>query len=517
MIFFWSMPFTLTRGIDYYWVRLFLDSLKKENMKLLSLYVLAMSLLVSTACSSNDPDDNGGDGNKEKYVEVSYTESDKVIINPERGFYTHKEFSTKGDDDGILTASLVKEYRTKDISLFLTIYYMPDFRDKAISSDFLQRIRSNMDALRAGGAKSVLRFAYTSSEADKPWDAPWNVTQQHIEQLKPILKEYADVICVLEAGFVGVWGEWYYTDNYGFAPTEKVDYAPRRQVLDALLDALPEERMIGVRTPAAKMGAFDLSLKDTITVGKAYNGTSISRIAGHNDCFLADADDSGTYNGNNRDHRRFWQYDTRYTAMGGETCKPSTYAECSKALLELEKFHWSYINIDYHSAVINDWIVNGCIDEIKKRLGYRFVMTKGKFSNGGEKGNPFEINLELKNAGWAAPFNPRNVEVIFVSKNDENEKYKLQLKDDPRFWFAGESIMVSVNVGLPESMSTGDYDIFLNLPDPKSSISDRAEYSIQLANDNVWDSDRGYNKIHTTKIATPSSKENFTGEFLDKF
>jgi len=490
-------------------------------MKLLNLYLLIPALLFSMACSSSDPDDPGngnGNGNKEKepYVEISYTESDKVIINPERGFYTHKEFSTSNDDNGAITQAMVKEYRDKGISLFLTIYYMPDFRDKTISNEFLQRIRNNMEALRAGGSKSVLRFAYTSSESDKPWDAPWEITKQHIGQLKPLLQEYADVIYVLEAGFVGVWGEWYYTDNYAYNPG-KQDYGPRRQVLDALLDALPEERMICVRTPAAKMYSMGISLKDTLTVETAYSGSSLSRIAGHNDCFLADIDDSGTYSGNNRDHRRFWQYDTRYTAMGGETCKPSTYAECNKALDELQKYHWSYINIDYHSGVINDWITNGCIDEIKKRLGYRFTLISGKFTNGGEVGNPYEISLQLKNTGWAAPVNPRDVEIIFVSQKNKDEKYKLKLENDPRHWFSEQVVTINAKFGLPESMNVGEYDIYLNLPDAKTNISDRAEYSIQLANENIWDSEHGYNKISSTTVTEASSKEAFSGESLKKF
>lgn len=487
-------------------------------MKLLNLFILIPALLFSIACSSSDPDDpdNGnGNGNKEPYINVSYTESADIIINPERGFYTHKEFATSGGDNGAITTAMVQEYRNKGISLFLIIYYMPDFRDKLISDDFLQRIKSNMEALRAGGAKSVLRFAYTSSESDKPWDAPWSITKQHIEQLKPILQEYADVIYVLEAGFVGVWGEWYYTDNYNFSPS-KDEYGPRRQILDALLEALPEERMVCVRTPAAKMYSMGIALKDTLTVETAYSGSALSRIAGHNDCFLADADDSGTYS-NNRDLRKFWQYDTRYTAMGGETCKPSTYAECSKALDELEKYHWSYINIDYHSGVINDWTTNGCIDEIKKRLGYRFTLISGKFTNGGEAGNPYELNLALKNAGWAAPVNPRDVEIIFVSQKNKEEKYKLKLKDDPRHWFSGQAIAIETKFGLPESMSLGEYDVYLNLPDPKSSLSGKAEYSIRLANNDVWDSERGYNKLTTVTVSKASSKETFSGESLKKF
>ena len=58
------------------------------------------------------------------------------------------------------------------MSLIFTAYYMRDFKDKLISEEYLQRIRNNMLALRKGGAKSVLRLASTSSENEKPWDAP---------------------------------------------------------------------------------------------------------------------------------------------------------------------------------------------------------------------------------------------------------------------------------------------------------------------------------------------------------
>jgi len=491
--------------------------MKNQIIFKLWIFILSVSFALPACSNSTDDDDGGGtEEPKEKYMEVTYQSSSKVITNPERGFYTHKEFSTEGNDNGTLTEKTIKEYRDKNISLFLTIYYMQDFRDKAISNEFLQRIKTNMEALRAGGGKSVLRFAYTSDETDTPCDAPWTITQQHITQLKPILQEYSDVICVMEAGFIGAWGEWYYTDNYVFDPETNEDYQPRKRVIEALLDALPKDRMVLVRTPAAKLRSMGISLSDTITLDKAYNQSVLSRIGAHNDCFLADSDDRGTYSGN-RDFRRFWQYDTRYTAMGGETCSPSNYSECSKALIELEKYHWSYINTDYHGQVINDWIVNGCIDEIKKRLGYRFTLSDGTFSNGGEAGNPFEVKLNLKNTGWASPFNPRNVEIIFISQNNKAEKYKLKLKDDPRFWFPGQKISIDMKFKLPESMPAGNYDMYLNLPDPSSNLANRPEYSIQLANENTWDSETGYNKIHAVEVKKAKSIESFSGDSLSKF
>lgn len=464
-------------------------------MKLVNMSVYLLLLFLGFSCS----DDSNNNTSQEKEIEKYYIESGNIIMNPERGFYTYREFvSGKATP---LTADAVKKIYDDGYSLIYTVYYMPDFVDKVISNDYLQVIKSNMDALRAGGCKSVLRFAYSNDQAQKPSDAPWDLTKQHIAQLKPILQEYADVIYVLQAGFVGTWGEWYYTDNYGFEPTTVEDFIPRKNVVDALLDALPVERMVCIRTPGAKIKSYNLTVADTVTVSTAFNGSKMSRLAGHNDCFLADNDDRGTYNGANREYKRFWQNETRYLAMGGETCQPSSYSECTNSLQEFENYHWSYINMDYHASVINNWMVSGCINEIKKRLGYRFVVISGKFTNDAGAGDAFDVSLKIKNVGWASPVNPRNVEVVFVSKTNSDQRYKVAVNTDPRLWYPKEIQELKVRFGIPSNISHGEYDIFLNLPDPKSTLSGKNEFSIQLANTNMWNETTGYNKLHTVNIS----------------
>lgn len=77
---------------------------------------------------------------------------------------------------------------------------------------------------------------------------------EHIEQLKPLLQQNSDVIAVLQHGFIGAWGEGYYTDvfhtNYQATTQNCMD---RAEVMAALLDALPTERMIQVRMPQNKL------------------------------------------------------------------------------------------------------------------------------------------------------------------------------------------------------------------------------------------------------------------------
>jgi hypothetical protein len=53
---------------------------------------------------------------------------------------------------------------------------------------------------------------------------------------------------VVQACFIGAWGEWYYTDNFGFPPNS-TDLANRKLIIDAILKALTLDRAIQLRTP----------------------------------------------------------------------------------------------------------------------------------------------------------------------------------------------------------------------------------------------------------------------------
>lgn len=451
----------------------------KLNIKLLVVFL--MILCVNTACSNN----RSGEKN---LINITYRESDSIFFNPERGFYSHANPFTQEN---------LNNLADRGISIVMSSYSMPHYRDKLLSQTLLDSVRNNLGMVREAGLKAFVQFRYTTNVNQKPWDAPLELTLKHIDQLKPIFHEYSDVIYVLKAGFVGVWGEWYYTDHYNYQPGAN-EYGPRRMVLDALLDALPETRMIATRTPAAKLYSFGIEVSDSVTLETAYNRSDLSRIAFHNDCFLADEDDTGTFGGN-QSFRQFWASESKYLAMGGETCNLSEYSVCTNAIKDMETYHWSFLNENYDREVINDWLVTGCLDEIKRRLGYRFVLIDGSFTEQAKLGDEFAMSLNLKNVGFAAPFNPRSIEVVFVSKVT-NEEFKFKLSDDPRYWFPHENINLSAKFSIPDNMTAGEYDIYLNLPDPETTLYDNVRYSIRLANDDVWDYEKGYNKIYSLNV-----------------
>ncbi len=426
---------------------------------------------------------------------VHYQSTDRIIANPERGFYSAQEIrnvSGKGiSQDGILANR--KNYRT----LYLLEFHLTDFVASDISEDYLQAIGRYFASLRAGGAKCILRFCYSNgySEKDKPWDATPEQALRHIAQLKPLLQEYYDVIFVVQAGFIGSWGEWYYTENYN-------DNAFRKAIVDALLDAVPDCRQIELRTPAFKMSLYGYALADTITRASAHQPTPLGRIGGHNDCYLASANDQGTYRGNN--DRAYWAAESAYTIMGGETCGVSAFCHCepqpdnSKAvgvLADMATNHFTYLNQGYNPNVLSRWKSEGCFEEIQKRLGYRYVLDKGQFTKNPQAGGELRVVLKLHNEGFAPVQNPRDAELVITDEDGKVLK-TWALESDPRYWMPEETIVIDQTVTLPDGLS-GEITLSLNLPDPCDNLHANPLYSIQFANEGVWNESAGYNELTT--------------------
>ncbi|MBO4585217.1 MAG: DUF4832 domain-containing protein [Bacteroidales bacterium] len=471
-------------------------------MKLLRYTILLLvAALLSLSCDGivsivipppdTDTDTDSDTTNEEQpeidWESVSYTESTTPLVNPERGFYGGAVDIFKATAP--VSLNNAKALRTRGMTLMYIGFYLQSFMNGDISQAYLDMIQKSFDALREAGIKCVLRFAYQNSESSKPWDAPVDVVLRHVEQLKPLLQKNEDVIFILQAGFVGVWGEWYYTTNFIMDPSSDEDYEPRRRLTTALLDALPTSRQIALRTPQFKMRMYNLSVKDTLTAATAHDGSPLSRLAGHNDCFGASQDDWGTFDNETAD-RIFWKHDSRYFIMGGETCNVSNYCTCKASLKDMKDYHWTYLNSGYNGDVLKRWEQSGCMDEITDRLGYRLVLQEVSYSNNPKEQQGFSLKIKLSNNGFAAPMNPRNAEIVFVA--DDGTQSRFPLGSDPRTWHPGTH-EIETQFKLPAAKGT----VYLALEDPL--LADNPAYSIALANKDVFDSKTGLNKLFEIK------------------
>ena len=425
----------------------------------------------------------GGSGSQ-----VNYTAATDNFANPERGLYHHTGDCDKSD----FSVSTLQSYRTSQgISLVMCVFYLAEFKNSAISQGQLNRLQNQLSTVRAAGLKMILRFAYTTSTAGD--DAPLSRVQSHLDQLAPYLSSNKDVIAVMQAGFIGAWGEWYYTQNFGNAGTvTSTDWANRKAVVDKILSVLPSDRMVQLRTPMMKRTMYSTS---PVGPGSAYNSSALSRLGHHNDCFLASPDDFGTYENTSVEYPSL-QSDTTYVAMGGETCGVNApRSTCPTAQTELAQFHWSFINTDYEPNVLSSWSTGGCLADITKRLGYRFTLQNGTYPTTATRGGSLPITINLQNTGYATPYNPHNVELVLRNAST-GALTRLAVNTDPRKWTPGATTTISQTLTVPSNLATGSYALLLNLPDPQ--LSTRPEYSVRFANQSTWESTTGMNSLLRT-------------------
>ncbi|MGB1268959.1 MAG: DUF4832 domain-containing protein [Flavobacteriaceae bacterium] len=422
---------------------------------------------------------------------INYTASNQNFANPERGFYHHTE--TSSSNYSSLSVSQLENWReNENVTLILRIFYLDGFINSSISNTYLNNMQADFDKIRQAGIKCVVRFAY-SNNTNGAYDASKAQMLSHINQVAPYLSQNSDIISVVQAGFIGVWGEWYYTDHFGINPNS-TDYANRKEIVEALLNALPNNRMVQLRTPDFKRKMYDTAPINGLLPNE--NSASINRLGHHNDCFLASATDFGTYNNVDAEYP-YLEQETKYTVMGGETCAQNEpRSGCTTAVDEMELFHWSYLNADYHPEVLNGFDTNNCLETIQNRLGYRLELKNGSFPT--TVTTSLDINIKLFNTGFASLYNPRTAYVVLRHIGTNNE-YQLPLSTDPRTWEASTSeINLSETLILPDGIIDGDYKLFMHLPDADNTISSRPEYAVRFANTNLWESTTGYNDLKTT-------------------
>ncbi|RYG30811.1 MAG: DUF4874 domain-containing protein, partial [Chitinophagaceae bacterium] len=168
-------------------------------------------------------------------VTIKYTESSADFPNPERGFYRYSH--SKASNVSPLTLNQLNKWKGEvqaeggNYAVFSTLifryYEMDIFKSEALSPAFINSINQDFAIARQAGFKLIPRFTYTLAQNAgncpedficPPYgDAPKNIVLLHISQLKQVLHDNADVIATVQMGFIGVWGEQYYTDYFGDA------------------------------------------------------------------------------------------------------------------------------------------------------------------------------------------------------------------------------------------------------------------------------------------------------------
>ncbi len=434
---------------------------------------------------------------------VNYTADNTTIFsNPERGFITmleghlttSKPYAVKGKE-----STLDNKISSECMSIILVHYYLDNFKTTAtLPSTVLNAFDEDMAVLRSKGMKAIIRFSYTNSSDGN--DAAWNIAKQHISQYKSHWQANADVIFCFQAGIVGAWGEWYYTQHYGNQSSTM--NSSRRLVVDSLLAAVPADRCIQLRTPKFKTGYVGNT--QPLTAEEAYSGTAKARLGHHNDAFLYDYDNMGTY-ADTATEKPYLAQETLYVPLGGETDitdlnLTKQWATYEKTTAEMSRLHWTFIQSGYAETTTNYWRNNGTFDELNRKMGYRYQLVKGTYSDQVAAGAKLSVNLQIKNVGYAPLYNERHAYIVL--KNGNNT-FPIRLASDPRTWLPnGVVTTINEQLTVPTNVPDGTYQLYLYLPDAYASIASDPRYAVRFANTNVWEAATGMNKLNASVTVT---------------
>ncbi len=444
--------------------------------------ILLFSALLVTGCRPS------GAADPWQHRDFEPLPPEQNLLNPGRGFYTADIDLLHPDEDGY---SAVRKRGYTLAYAYST--WLPADRD--LTKDELATLQRGFDLVRKSGFKLILRFRYSSKG-----DAEWDRIKHHLKQLAPLIKRNTDVIAVLQAGFLGRWGEWHCWQATGPCHDGADE---KKYVLDRLLAALAEAGTEGpplaIRYPPDKaryLGDIDFSNHNRVPpppqplTGFGNGAGPRTRIAHHNDCFLSGADDVGTYPDNPPERiaqwRKFTYAENEFLVFGGETCRdedPDDPARSrgKRALREMEQAHVDYLNAGYHRGMLEHWRNDGIYEEVAARLGYRLVLERAEWMRP-QAGEAWQLRLTLRNDGFSRLKRRYNLVAVLQGAGGTAERplgFDLrELAAGARMTFASGNL-----AGLP----TGRWRLGVAVRDPAPALARRAEYGIRFANDLDYD------------------------------
>jgi hypothetical protein len=173
----------------------------------------------------------------------AFTGTPAMVSNPERGF--RHEIDGGCSPAGMSNAS-IEELRRFNLTVAQTYCYLSN--DTQLAPAALRSMDAAFATLRRAGVKALWRFAY-----DRAMPGTHVYTEDtilgHIDQLAAPFAQHHDALYVLQAGFIGSWGEWHSSVTNLHANKTAVS-----NVVEAeLFKLLPPDRKINVRVPVYKL------------------------------------------------------------------------------------------------------------------------------------------------------------------------------------------------------------------------------------------------------------------------
>ncbi len=217
-------------------------------MKRIIAFALALICVLSLcACS-------GGGSTVNEHIDFAPLEASQSFMlnyNPDRAWrgeaYVNvgnamTDGHTPQEDPTSNVRRFASKYAPYSPQLCQVYFYLTAYKNKEQIDDFgMERMQQVFDCAKELGLKLTVRFAYQNGMAGHG-EASDDIMLGHMKQLRPLLEKNIDVIHVVEAGFLGSWGEWH---SYK-------DFHNQTAILRGVLEMVPEPLFVQVRNETYK-------------------------------------------------------------------------------------------------------------------------------------------------------------------------------------------------------------------------------------------------------------------------
>lgn len=357
---------------------------------------------------------------------ITYTESSKVLKNPNRGFYFMYGFRIKDENDEDYYNILSKRFISSHAhSLVMIQVNLQEYADGPISENGLEDINKLFEAMSQFDKQYLIRFLYDWNGENKnvePESA--DIILMHMEQLQNIFEEYHNIIFVHQGLFIGNWGEMNGTIHLDSMKT----------LAEKLLEVSKNEMFLSVRMPAQWRKITQIA-DPQISV---YSNDHITRKIGlFNDGMMGSFSDYGTYGSESKNKVGYFTHWNRteelifqeelckYVPNGGEVIKDNEYNDFPNAIETLKQMRITYLNWDYDRTVLEKWKAYTISDDtvydgmdgltyVERHLGYRFLIRNVELGYK-KKNDLLTVKVDLQNVGFAPIYKPAEVYIQIVN------------------------------------------------------------------------------------------------------
>lgn len=391
------------------------------------LFIAAVLCLAVFVRRIRDYFDLRGHGNV-RTESCEFTESDRQLRNPNRGFYHMHGFVITDDVTDYREEFAWRFSDDQDTSLAMIEINLQNYSAGSISEAGLSNIESLLDTMESldkhYDKHYIVRPLYDwDGENESVEPESLDIILEHMEQIGPLLSEHKDIIFTLQGLFIGNWGE--------MNGTEYLEIDQLKKLADTLADSTDDDMFLAVRMPMQWRMITGIADPEEVT---AYDGSLAARLGLFNDGMLGSYSDYGTYGNHTKEKDGYLTYWNReeelefqdtlcgMVPIGGEVIVDNPYNDLENAVSDMKRMHVTYINRDYDRNVFDKWAEttvseNGCFDGmdglsyIERHLGYRLLIDDTSMNYDFAK-DILTIKVNMQNVGFAPVYKEACARII---------------------------------------------------------------------------------------------------------